>query len=103
MMQDQWTAVDDYFAELFAPSDPALEAALQAADAAGLPSYHVTPNQGKLLSVLAQAIGARWILEIGTLAGYSTIWLARALPPGGMLVTLEANPMYAEIARANLA
>lgn len=102
MTQEQWTAVDRYFTDLFIPPDPTLDAALQAAATAGLPSYHVTPNQGKLLAILAQAIGARAILEIGTLGGYSTIWLARTLPPGGTLLTLEANPQYAEVARANI-
>jgi predicted O-methyltransferase YrrM len=102
MSQDQWTAVDDYFTDLFVPSDPALDAALQASTAAGLPSINVTPNQGKLLFMLAQIHGARTILEIGTLGGYSTIWLARALPDGGHLTTLEANPKHAEVARANI-
>lgn len=102
MTQEQWTAVDHYFTDLLVPPDPTLDAALQAAATAGLPSYHVTPNQGKLLAILAQAIGARVILEIGTLGGYSTIWLARTLPPGGTLLTLEANPQYAEVARANI-
>jgi predicted O-methyltransferase YrrM len=103
MTQDQWTAVDQYLAGLFTPPDPALDAALAAADEAGLPPAQVAPNQGKLLAILAQAIGARAILEIGTLGGYSTIWLARALPPGGTLITLEADPKHAEVARANIA
>ena len=81
----------------------ALEAALAASEAAGLPRINVAPNQGKLLMLLARAIGARRILEIGTLGGYSTIWLARGLPPDGRLITLEANPDYAEVARANIA
>jgi predicted O-methyltransferase YrrM len=102
MTQEQWGAVDRYITDLLVPSDPALEGALRAAEEAGLPPIHVAPNQGKLLSILAQSIGARTILEIGTLAGYSTIWLARALQPGGSLVTLEADPRHAEIARANL-
>jgi predicted O-methyltransferase YrrM len=80
-----------------------LDTALQTAAEAGLPSQNVTPNQGKLLAILAQAIRARTILEIGALGGYSAIWLARALPPGGRLITLEANPKHAEVARANLA
>jgi predicted O-methyltransferase YrrM len=101
MPQEQWTAVDRYITDLFMPSDPVLEAALQTAADAGLPAMHVAPNQGKLLAILAQSIGARAILEIGTLAGYSTIWLARALPTGGRLITLEAEPQYAEVARAN--
>lgn len=103
MSQDLWTAVDGYITGLLAPADPALEAALEASAAAGLPAIGVAPNQGKLLMLLAQLRGARSILEIGTLGGYSTIWLARALPAGGRLVTLEANPAYAEVARANLA
>jgi predicted O-methyltransferase YrrM len=103
MPQDQWTEVDRYIADLFVPPDPALDAALQDAADAGLPPAHVAPNQGKLLAILARSIGARSILEIGTLAGYSTIWLARALPPGGTLITLEADPRHAEVARANLA
>lgn len=103
MNQTQWTAVDRYFAELFLDSDPVLDAALQDSSAAGLPAIHVSPNQGRLLAILAQAVGARSILEIGTLGGYSTIWLARALPPGGTLISLEANPGHAAVARANIA
>lgn len=103
MIQDQWNAVDKYFSELFAPADPALDAALQATSDAGMPLINVAPNQGKLLYLLARAHGARRILEIGTLAGYSTIWLARALAPGGHLITLEIDPRHAEVARANLA
>jgi predicted O-methyltransferase YrrM len=103
MTQEQWTAVDHYITDLLAPPDPALEAALQASAAAGLPSINVTPNLGKLLHLLARVQGARTILEVGTLGGYSTIWLARALPTGGRLITLEAEPRYAEVARANLA
>jgi predicted O-methyltransferase YrrM len=99
----EWTAIDDYITDCFVPGDPALDAALAASEAAGLPAINVAPNQGKLLMLLARAIGARRILEIGTLGGYSTIWLARGLPPGGRLITLEANPAYAEIARANVA
>ncbi len=83
------------------PPDPALEAALEAAAAAGLPPGEVSATQGKLLELLARVQGARTILELGTLGGYSTIWLARALPSGGRLVTLEADPAYAEVARAN--
>lgn len=103
MTQEQWTEVDRYLADLFVPPDPNLDAALKVAAAAGLPSIQVTPTQGKLLALLAQAVGVRVILEIGTLGGYSTIWLARTLPPGGSLITLEANPQHAEVARANLA
>lgn len=100
--KDQWTAVDRYITDLFVPPDPALDAALQTSAAAGLPAINVSPNQGKLLSLLARSHGARSILEIGTLGGYSTIWLARALPPGGRLITLEADPKHAEVARANI-
>ncbi|MCW2947521.1 MAG: O-methyltransferase [Actinoallomurus sp.] len=103
MSQELWTAVDDYFAETLVPSDPALDAALEAAAAAGLPDIGVAPNQGKLLQLLARIQGVRNILEVGTLAGYSTIWLARALPAGGRLVTLEVDPEHAEVARGNLA
>jgi len=98
-----WTAVDAYVADLFAPPDAALDAALADSTAAGLPPIQVSPTQGKLLQVFARAVGARRILEIGTLGGYSTIWLARALPPGGRLMTLEADPKHAEVARANIA
>jgi predicted O-methyltransferase YrrM len=103
MDQALWTKVDAYFTDRLAPSDAVLDAALAASDAAGLPPHNVAPNQGKLLLLLAQLQGARKILEIGTLGAYSTIWLARALPPGGRVVTLEANPKHAEVARANLA
>lgn len=103
MSQEQWTAVDDYINGLFAPPDPALEAALEATAAAGMPMINVAPNQGKLLHVLARSVGARQILEIGTLAGYSAIWLARALAPGGRLISLEADPRHAAVASANLA
>jgi len=103
MSQEQWTAVDRYITELFVPPDPALDAALQSSDAAGLPSINVSPNQGKLLYLLAQVQRARNILEIGTLGAYSTIWLGRALPAGGRLITLEFDPKHAEVARANIA
>src|SRR6476659_911739 len=103
MTADQWTLVDRYIEDLFIGADPALEAALAASTAAGLPAIAVSPSQGKLLQILATAIGARRILEIGTLGGYSTIWLARALPPDGRLVTLELEERHAAVARANLA
>ena len=103
MTREQWTAVDRYFVDLFVPPNLALDAALQAAANAGLPPINVAPNQGKLLAILAQSMGAHSILEIGTLGGYSAIWLARALPPGGTLLTLEADPAHADIARANIA
>jgi len=103
MNQETWTAVDCYLNGLLAPSDVALDAALAASAAAGLPPINVSPTQGRLLQLLAQMQGARNILEIGTLGGYSTIWLARALPDGGRLVTLEFDPKHAEVARTNLA
>src|SRR5438067_5078686 len=101
--QEQWTAVDHYLTDLLLPSDPALEAALEASAAAGLPSIQVSPTQGKLLHLLAMSLGARKILELGTLGGYSTIWMARALPAGGRLITLEADAKHAEVAHANIA
>lgn len=103
MNQETWSAVDQYFTDLLVSSDSALDAALADSKAAGLPAHNVTPNQGKMLQLLAQIHGARTILEIGTLGGYSTIWLARALPVGGRLVTLEADPKHAEVASANIA
>jgi predicted O-methyltransferase YrrM len=103
MPQRQWTAVDRYIADALIPPDEALAAALAANAAAGLPPHDVSPNQGKLLMLLAQMLNARAILEIGTLGGYSTIWLARALPAGGRLITLEAEPQHAQVARANIA
>ncbi len=101
--KERWNVVDRYLADLLVPWDPALEAALRASAAAGLPPHDVTPNQGRLLELLARVNGARTILELGTLGGYSTIWLARALPSGGRLITLEADPRYAEVARSNIA
>ena len=103
MSQDRWTTVERYLSALLAPHDPALEAAVAASDAAGLPAIQVTPNQGKLLMILAQMVGARAILEIGTLGGYSAIWMARALAPGGRLTTLESEPRHAKVALANFA
>jgi predicted O-methyltransferase YrrM len=103
MTREVWTAVDNYFADTIVPSDDVLDAALAHSADAGLPSIQVAANQGKLLSILARMIGARSILEIGTLGGYSTIWLARTLPPGGTMITLEFSPKHAEVARANLA
>ncbi len=102
MSAEQWAAVDRYISELLVGEDPDLDAALDASRAAGLPPINVAPNQGKLLHLLARIQGARQILEVGTLGGYSTIWLARALPSGGRLVTLEIDPGHAEVARANL-
>ncbi|MBR8312959.1 O-methyltransferase [Burkholderia dolosa] len=103
MDQDQWNAVDAYFSATLVPSDDVLDAALAASDAAGLPAISVAPNQGKLLQLLATMCGARRILEVGTLGGYSTIWLARALPPGGALVTLELSREHAKVAARNIA
>jgi predicted O-methyltransferase YrrM len=103
MNSDQWTAVDQYITEMLVRPDAALDAALASAAAAGMPAINVAPNQGKLLQLLARMLGARNILEIGTLAGYSTIWLARALPAGGRVVTLEMDPKHADVARANFA
>ncbi|TMI29620.1 O-methyltransferase [Candidatus Bathyarchaeota archaeon] len=103
MSQGKWAKVDYYINDLFVPADPALEAALEASSKAGLPPISVTPNQGKLLNLLARVQGSRKILEIGTLGGYSTIWLARALPIDGRLITLEAEPKHARVARTNIA
>lgn len=103
MTPERFAEVDRYLADLLAPEDAALEAALAASEAAGLPAIQVSANQGKLLHLLAQLQNARSILEIGTLGGYSTIWLARALPADGRLVTLEADAGHARVARENLA
>ena len=103
MGKEEWTKVDEYYSSLFMPGDRVLEQALADSTAAGLPGINVAPNQGKLLSLIAKAAGVRKILEIGTLGGYSTIWLARALPPDGRLITLELNPKHAEVARTNIA
>jgi predicted O-methyltransferase YrrM len=103
MSQERWAAVDEYVAELFFPPDEALEMALADSAAAGLPDIAISPAYGKLLTLLAQSHGARAILEIGTLGGYSAICLARPLPPRGRLVTLEFNPVHAEVARVNVA
>jgi predicted O-methyltransferase YrrM len=98
-----WAAVDDYLAGQLIPEDDALTAAIKASDEAGLPPIAVSPLQGRMLNLLARAQHARRILELGTLGGYSAIWLAGALPPDGKLITLEADPKHAEVARANLA
>ena len=102
-LQQTWTAVDGYIDSQLVASDLALDFARQTSEAAGLPQIAVTPSQGKLLHLLARSVGAVNILEIGTLGAYSTIWLARALPDGGRLVTLEADPTHAEVARSNIA
>src|SRR4029450_5553346 len=103
MNKERWTAVDRYITETLVRPDATMDAVLRASAAAGLPPHNVSPNQGKLLQLLARIQGARSILEIGTLGGYSTIWLARALPGGGHLITLEANSKHAGVARANFA
>ena len=102
MSQEQWSTVDSYFDGLFAPPDEVLTAAQQATVDAGLPAMAVSPSQGKLLYVLARMNNVRSILEIGTLGGYSTIWLARALPADGKLITLEIDPAHAKVARSNI-
>lgn len=102
MNNDLWSAIDGYISEHLLTPDRALDAALLANDTAELPPIAITPNQGKLLELLARMHGAQSILELGTLGGYSTIWLARALPDGGRLVTLEREPRYAELARENI-
>jgi predicted O-methyltransferase YrrM len=101
MTQELWTSVDRYITDLLVHPDVSLDAALESSSAAGLPPINVTPNQGKLLWLLARIQGAHSILEVGTLGGYSTIWLARALPADGSLVTLELDAKHAEVARAN--
>jgi predicted O-methyltransferase YrrM len=102
MTQELWTAVERYIVENSIPRDPLLEDALLANVAAGLPTIDVAPNQGKLLHLLARIQGAKRVLEIGTLGGYSTIWLARALPSDGRLITLEAEAKHAKVAKANI-
>jgi predicted O-methyltransferase YrrM len=102
MPEQAWADVDDYFTEQLLPADDVLRAVLETNVAEGLPPIAVTPPQGKLLHLLARACGAKRILEIGTLGAYSTIWLARALPPGGRVITLEIDPHHAEVARRNL-
>lgn len=103
MSKDLWTKVDAFFGQSLIPEDPVLQAVLQASQDAGLPAINVAPNQGKLLHLMARMAGARRILEIGTLAAYSTIWLARAVPAGGSVVTLEADAAHAKVAQANIA
>jgi predicted O-methyltransferase YrrM len=101
--RERWAEVDRYVAEHLVPPDPILDAALEAAHAAGLPRIEVSATQGRLLELLVRLRGARTVLELGTLGGYSTIWMARALPEGGRLISLELQPGYAEVARENLA
>ncbi|HEV3187707.1 MAG TPA: O-methyltransferase [Acidimicrobiales bacterium] len=102
MTEELWATVDNYLVSLLSPSDDALDKALSESDAAGLPRINVAPNQGKLLELLAKSHGARRILEIGTLGGYSTIWLARSLSDGGQLVSLELETKHADVARSNI-
>lgn len=101
MTVHRWTEVDRYIDDVLGTSDAALDAVLKACVEARLPPINVSPSQGKFLFILARAIGARRILELGTLGGYSTIWLARALPPDGRLVTIEVDPTHAAVARGN--
>jgi predicted O-methyltransferase YrrM len=100
---EKWTEVDQFFSEALIGSDRVLESALESSRAAGLPAINVSPNQGKLLEMLARILDARSILEIGTLGAYSTIWLARGMQASGRLITLEADPAHAAVARANIA
>ena len=102
MSEERWSKVDEYLVSLFMPSDLALEETLAQSTAAGLPPISVAPNQGKMLEILSTMQRSRRILEIGTLGGYSTIWLARSLPKDGLLVTLELEPVHAEVARKNI-
>lgn len=102
MSQEQWSAVDTYISDLMMPPDAVLDATLQLSTDSGLPAIQVAPNQGKLLMIIALAMNAHRILEIGTLGGYSTIWLARGLSAGGKLITLEYEPKHAEVARTNI-
>lgn len=102
MTQPQWADVDSYYADLFMEEDETLHATLASSEAAGLPAIAVAPNLGKLLRLLLQAMRARRVLEIGTLGGYSTLWMGKALQPEGRLVTLEAEPRHADVARANI-
>src|ERR1700722_15151374 len=102
-IKDRWTAVDTYITDSLHKPDPVLEAALKDSDAADLPAIAVSPTQGKFLTILALGLGARKILEIGALGGYSTICLARGLAAGGRLIPLESHPKHAKVARANIA
>jgi predicted O-methyltransferase YrrM len=100
---ERWTEIDKFFSDALIALDPVLEATLESSRAAGLPAINVSPNQGKLLEILARILNARSILEIGTLGAYSTIWLARGMQAQGRLITLEADPARATVARANIA
>ena len=101
MSQEIWNAVDDYFTAELVPEQAGFQKALDASDASNLPAISVSANQGKFLHLIARMIGAKKVLEIGTLGGYSTLWFASALPSGGKVVTLEFEPLHAEVARAN--
>jgi predicted O-methyltransferase YrrM len=100
--QDLWSAVEQYIGASLLPNDSILDSALRASAAADLPNIQISPVEGRLLNLLAVSLGARRILEVGTLGGYSTIWLARALPPDGALVTIEVDPRHAAVASANI-
>ena len=102
-MDARWHAVDAYFASAFLATDPGLESAIASNTAAGLPAYDISPLQGQLLGILVEASNARRVLEIGTLGGYSTIWLGRAVGPGGSVISLELEPAYAQVAAENIA
>lgn len=101
-LENKWTQVDQYLTDLLIPTDPVLEQTLLENDKAGLPKIDVSPNLGKFLHLLARIQGAKRILEIGTLGGYSTTWLARVLPKDGKLISLELEPKHAEVAKSNL-
>lgn len=101
-MKNEWALVDEYIVDRLLPPDPVMDSVLSANAAAGLPAIDVAPNQGKLLHIFARMVNARRVLEIGTLGGYSTIWLARALPADGIVVTLESDPGHARVAQSNL-
>jgi predicted O-methyltransferase YrrM len=103
MAEELWCAVDEYIAQTLIKTDAVLDTALEKSHAAGLPAINVSPSHGKLLHILVRLVNARTILEIGTLGGYSTIWMARALPPGGRLISLECDPKHVELAGANIA
>ncbi|MBW9463499.1 O-methyltransferase [Kluyvera sp. EC_51] len=102
-MQKQWSDVDNYLIENLIPNDPVLSQVLENNHRAGLPAHDVAANQGQLLALFIRMVGAKSILEIGTLGAYSTIWMARELPPNGRLITLEADPLHARVARENIA
>ena len=103
MTDDRWSTVDTYITNTLVKTDAALDSALETSEAAGLPAINVSPSHGKLLHILVRLVNARAVLELGTLGGYSSIWMARALQPGGRLITLEYDPKHAELAKANIA